>query len=129
MRNLIALLAGSFITMAAGANDAPAPAAKAAAAKTITDSALPKQISSPVMQKNVLAPVGPGAAALSSRAKEEQAEVDLSAKIAARLAEMRATQAARVAGAARARKAAGGGGGGGGGGREGGGGGGCSQNP
>ncbi|MEC5159700.1 MULTISPECIES: carbonic anhydrase [unclassified Janthinobacterium] len=102
MRNLIALLAGSFITMAAGANDAPAPAAK-----TITDSALPKQISSPVMQKNVLAPVGPGAAALSSRAKEEQAEVDLSAKIAARLAEMRATQAARVAGAARARKAAG----------------------
>jgi carbonic anhydrase len=106
MRNLIALLAGSFITMAANAADAPAPPAKAAAAKTMTDPSLPKQISSPVMQKNVLAPVGPGAAALSGRAKEEQAELDLSARIAARLAEMRATQGARVAAAARARKAA-----------------------
>ncbi len=105
MRNLIALLACSFVTMAASANDDPAPPA-AKAARTVSDPNLPKQVSSPVMQKSVLAPIVPGAAALSARAREEQAEVDLSAKIAARLAEMRANQAARVAAAAKARKAA-----------------------
>ncbi|HAT29942.1 MAG TPA: carbonate dehydratase [Janthinobacterium sp.] len=99
MRILIALLACSFVMMAASANEphASAPAseaAKAAAAKTITESVLSKRPSSPG------APMG-----TSSRVSEEQAEVDLSAKIAARLAEMRASQAARAAQAARARKA------------------------
>ena len=104
MRNLIALLACSFVTLAASANDTPpaahAPAseaAKAAAAKTITESVKPK---------SVLPPIGAAAPSSASRAKEEQAEVDLSAKIAARLAEMRANQAARAAAAARARKVA-----------------------
>ncbi|MDC8758812.1 carbonic anhydrase [Janthinobacterium fluminis] len=107
MRHLIALLACSFVTTAASANDAPASeAAKAAAVKTITDSVKPKPVSSPIAGKQMLAPSAPAGAAPATRSKEEQAEVDLSAKIAARLAEMRANQAARVAAAAKARRAA-----------------------
>ncbi|WP_317205649.1 carbonic anhydrase family protein [Janthinobacterium sp.] len=104
MRTLIALLACSFVMMAASANDPPAgahapasEAAKTAAAKTLIDLTKPKQLSSPI---------APGSGPSSARGKEEQSEMDLSAKIAARLAEMRATQAARVAAAARSRKAA-----------------------
>ncbi|MET3132725.1 carbonic anhydrase [Oxalobacteraceae bacterium GrIS 1.11] len=98
MRKLIALLACSFVMMAVSASDTPGHAAaseteKAAAAKTLTESVKPKHISLP-----------PVSAASAARAKEDQAEVDLSAKIAARLAEMRAAQVARAA-AARARKA------------------------
>jgi carbonic anhydrase len=44
--------------------------------------------------------------AAAQRAKEEEAEAELSAKIAVRLAAMRANQAARIASAAKARKAA-----------------------
>jgi carbonic anhydrase len=48
----------------------------------------------------------PAAPKLSEREREEQAEAELSAKIAERLAQMRANQAARAAAAAQAKKAA-----------------------
>ena len=109
MRHLSALLACSLAAMAvmASAKDAPAPAsatasapmsasARAAAMKTLTESVKGKE-----GKKEVKAPV---VVAPTAREKEEAAEVDLSERIAARLAEMRATQAARAA--ARARRAA-----------------------
>ncbi len=99
MRHLSALLACSLAVMTAmaSAKDAPAPpvpAAKApasaseraAAMKTLTESVKGKP---PV----IVAP--------TARDKEEAAEVDLSERIAARLAEMRAAQAARAAARAR----------------------------
>lgn len=111
MRHLSALFACSLavMTATASAKDAPAPAGassaitstppaasapataaqRAAAMKTITESVKGKQ-------SVAIAP--------TERDKEESAEVDLSARIAARLAEMRATQAARAA--ARAKHAA-----------------------
>ncbi|NHQ93639.1 carbonic anhydrase [Janthinobacterium lividum] len=105
MRHLSALLACSLAVMTAmaSAKDAPAPAsatasapmsasARAAAMKTLTESVKGKEVKTPV----VVAP--------TAREKEEAAEVDLSERIAARLAEMRATQAARAA--ARAKRAA-----------------------
>lgn len=109
MRHLSALLACSLAAMAAmaSAKDAPASAtaaasapasapmsasARAAAMKTLTESVKGKEAKAPV----VVAP--------TARDKEEAAEVDLSERIAARLAEMRATQAARAA--ARAKRAA-----------------------
>ena len=109
MRHLSALLACSLAAMAsmASAKDAPASAtaaasapmsasARAAAMKTLTESVKGKE-----GKKEVKAPV---VVAPTVREKEEAAEVDLSERIAARLAEMRATQAARAA--ARARRAA-----------------------
>ena len=109
MRHLSALLACSLAAMAAmaSAKDAPASAsaaasapmsasARAAAMKTLTESVKGKE-----GKKEVKAPV---VVAPTAREKEEAAEVDLSERIAARLAEMRATQAARAA--ARARRAA-----------------------
>ena len=105
MRHLSALLACSLAAMAAmaSAKDAPASAsaaasapmsasARAAAMKTLTESVKGKEVKAPV------------AVAPTAREKEEAAEVDLSERIAARLAEMRATQAARAA--ARAKRAA-----------------------
>ena len=109
MRHLSALLACSLAAMSvlASAKDAPASAAtaasapasapmsasaRAAAMKTLTESVKGKEAKAPV----TVAP--------TSREKEEAAEVDLSERIAARLAEMRATQAARAA--ARAKRAA-----------------------
>ncbi|OYO30777.1 carbonic anhydrase [Janthinobacterium sp. PC23-8] len=99
MRHLSALLACSLAVMTAmaSAKDAPAspvPAAKApasaseraAAMKTLTESVKGKP---PV----IVAP--------TARDKEEASEVDLSERIAARLAAMRATQAARAAARAR----------------------------
>jgi carbonic anhydrase len=93
MRNLIALIACSFVVATASASDAPA-AAKAAAepAKAAAAPAVPKPA----------APLSPAA----QRLKEEEVEAELSMKIAARLAEMRANQVARAAAAAKARKIA-----------------------
>ena len=98
MRHLSALLACSLaaMTVMASAKDAPASAsaaasapmsasARAAAMKTLTESVKGKEVKAPV------------AVAPTAREKEEAAEVDLSERIAARLAEMRATQAARAA--------------------------------
>ena len=70
--------------------------ARAAAMKTLTESVKGKE-----GKKEVKAPV---VVAPTAREKEEAAEVDLSERIAARLAEMRATQAARAA--ARAKRIA-----------------------
>ncbi len=109
MRHLSALLACSLavVTAMASAKDAPAAAttaasvpasapmsasARAAAMKTLTESVKGKEAKAPV----TVAP--------TAREKEEAAEVDLSERSAARLAEMRATQAARAA--ARAKRAA-----------------------
>ena len=109
MRHLSALFACSLAVMTAlaSAKDAPASAAtaasapasapmsasaRAAAMKTLTESVKGKEAKVPV----TVAP--------TAREKEEAAEVDLSERIAARLAEMRATQAARAA--ARAKRAA-----------------------
>ena len=106
MRHLSALLACSLAAMTAlaSAKDAPASAAtaasvpagapmsasaRAAAMKTLTESVKGK---------------APVTVAPTAREKEDAAEVDLSERIAARLAEMRATQAARAA--ARAKRAA-----------------------
>ncbi|WP_374197254.1 carbonic anhydrase [Janthinobacterium sp. UMAB-60] len=95
----------------ASAKDAPAAAsasasapmsasARAAAMKTLTESVKGKE-GKEVKGKEVKAPV---VVAPTAREKEEAAEVDLSERIAVRLAEMRATQAARAA--ARAKRAA-----------------------
>ena len=106
MRHLSALLACSLAVMTAmaSAKDAPTPlvpagktpasapasaSERAAAMKTLTESVKGKP---------------PVTVAPTAREKEEAAEVDLSERIAARLAEMRATQAARAA--ARAKRAA-----------------------
>jgi carbonic anhydrase len=94
MRNLIALFACSFVMLTASAND-PTPAPAKHAPETAK--------AAPAAAKPSIVPPLPPAA---QRAKEEQAEADLSAKIEVRLAEMRARQAARVTAAARARKAA-----------------------
>ena len=104
MRNPLVLLACSLTMMAASAADAPVPrssataAEKAAAAKTLTESVKGK-IAAPV-------PPGPKSGAAARAQEEQQSEIDLSARIAARLAEMRATQAARAERAAKARKEA-----------------------
>lgn len=91
MRHLIALFAGCLVLLTAFANEA-VPAAGALAGSAT--------------------PSTPPAGAFSSRAqlakptKEEEAEAELSRKIAERLAEMREKQKQRVAAAARARKLA-----------------------
>jgi carbonic anhydrase len=92
MRNLIALIACSFVTLTASAND-PVPAA----AKTAVASAKP---AAPAAKPSIVPPIRSAA----PRAKAEEAEVDLSERIATRLVELRAQQAARVAAAARLRK-------------------------
>ena len=124
MRTLITLFVCCLAAGAAQANDPPAAAkaempkgelAKAdAAAKAKPDAkaaakpdakpeakAESKVDPSPVLIKQTAA-----AQQATQRLKEEEAEAELSAKIATRLAAMRANQAARAAAAAKARKAA-----------------------
>lgn len=124
MRNLIALFACCCVAMSASANDPAAAAAKLAAsiskpasasmpasAKTASSDAVKKLVAA-ADAKVAAAPASAGAAAASSSsapapsAKEEDAEVALSAKIAERLAELRERQQARAGAAARARKVA-----------------------
>ena len=115
MRTLIALIACSIVAATASAadpgitpsakNSVPKPiesirphaagAASAGAGSAPASASVPEKSAAPVR-----------ASAMSERAREEQAEADLSAKIAARLAIMRANQAARVAQQAKAKKAA-----------------------
>jgi carbonic anhydrase len=111
MRNLFALFTCCFVIATASANDPPAAAPAAAApaashplaaviaAKTAVE---PGKAAPASIKPNLAPPV----TAASQRAREEEAEADLSAKIAARLAVMRANQAARASAAAKARKAA-----------------------
>ncbi|CDG81491.1 carbonic anhydrase [Janthinobacterium agaricidamnosum] len=112
MRNLSALLVCSLAMMTASANDVPAPgsaSASAAASASAPASAAAKAAAAKTLTESVKKPVAPrssAASAAAARAAEDQSELDLSAKIAARLAEMRANQAARAAHAAKARKAA-----------------------
>lgn len=123
MRNLIALFACSFVIMAeSGAQDAAAaagaaktPPAATAASAPATPAAAAPPASAPASgpagapAKSIIPnirPLSPAAAAAKAAEEEAAAETELSAKIAARLAQMRANQAARAAAAARNRKAA-----------------------
>jgi carbonic anhydrase len=103
MRNLFALFACCFVIATASANDPPPAAASHPLAAVIAAKTAEPAKAAPASIKPNLAPV---ANAASQRAREEEAEAELSARIAARLAVMRANQAARVAAAAKARKAA-----------------------
>ena len=98
MRTLIALFACTALMSSASAVDVvPPPAVGTPSIRPALPSikpAMPKSASAPVMT--------PAAQA----ARDEEAEAELSAKIATRLAAMRANQAARAAAAAKARKAA-----------------------
>jgi carbonic anhydrase len=98
MRNLIALFACCFAVSTASANE---PITKTAIVPTTA-----KPIGTTAIPVTASAKPSTPAPAAAQRQKEEDAEVDLSEKIAARLAEMRARQAERAAAAARARKAA-----------------------
>ncbi len=101
MRNLIILSASCFVIATAGAKDPPAsPAGAPAAAKPAA--AAPAKLAS-------IAPAKPAVRRLTAaeqRIIDEQAELDLQARIAARIAEMRANQQQRAAAAAKARKTA-----------------------
>jgi carbonic anhydrase len=92
MRNLFALFA-CLTVLTASAKD-PVPTAAAGLPVTAPKAA-------PAAKPPVVPPVSPAA----QRAKADEAEVELSERIATRLAELRAQQAARVAAAARVRKA------------------------
>jgi carbonic anhydrase len=102
MRNLIALVACSFVIATASANDPPAAAHPLAVAVAGKAAAEPAKAAAAAVKPVVVAPLSPAA----QRAKEEQAEAELSTKIAARLAVMRANQAARASAAAKAKKVA-----------------------
>lgn len=96
MRNWIALFAGCSVMLTASANNPAPPAGKTAApvkADTPAPAAAPGRASA-------YTPPAP------QRSKEEEAELELSQKIAQRLAEMREKQKQRVVSAARAQKVA-----------------------
>jgi carbonic anhydrase len=97
MRHLSALFALCLVTLTASASD-PVPTA----GKPVAASAAASAASTPPAKPAIAPPLSPAA----QRAKEEQDEIDLQQKIAARLAEMREHQKARAAAAARARKLA-----------------------
>lgn len=113
MRNLIALFACSCVALTASAANDPeaAAAAKLAASVSRPASAMlpPAPLAKkpePVARKAEPAATPATAAAAAPAANEEDAEVELSAKIAQRLAALRERQQARAAAASRARKLA-----------------------
>jgi carbonic anhydrase len=115
MRNLIALFACSLAISAASANDPPKPAVEPAKASApAASAAAPGKASVPAASAAASAPAAAGAkpapapvlTAAQQRAKDDEAEAEVSAKIAARIAALRANQAARYAAAAKAKKAA-----------------------
>lgn len=97
MRHWIALFAGCIVMLTASANDPAPPAGKAVAAPAKATTTVPAVTPG---RPSAYTPPAP------QRSKEEEAEFELSQKIAARLAEMREKQKQRVASAARAQKAA-----------------------
>jgi len=100
MRNLIAMFACSCVVLGAGAANDPAAAAAAKLAASVSRPAsamVPSKKDEPAPKK--VEPV-----ADKSSASEEDAEVELSAKIAQRLAALRERQQARATAAARAKK-------------------------
>jgi carbonic anhydrase len=111
MRTIIALFACSFVLSTASANEPltntakplpePTKAAGAASRTAIVPATVPATSSAAAGKPSVL-PQSPAA----QRRSEEEAEVELSEKIAARLAEMRVKQAARAVAAAKAKQVA-----------------------
>jgi len=100
---------------APAADKAAALAIAKAADKTVADKAVAEKAAAGKEEKGEKAAEKPGktspvsadrAAAAISASSEEDAEIDLSVRIAERLAEMRAKQAARMAAAAKTKKAA-----------------------
>jgi carbonic anhydrase len=115
MRNLIALFACSCVALSAGAANDPeaAAAARLAASVSRPASAMLPLVPAPAAKKPepVARKAEPAAtpattAAAAPAANEEDAEVELSAKIAQRLAALRVRQQARASAASRARKLA-----------------------
>ena len=115
MRNLIILSACCFAVATADAKDPPAspakaPAAAVPAATKPVAGAVPAAAPGAGVSKPAFAtPAKPAPRPLTAaeqRIIDEQAELDLQARIAARIAEMRNNQQQRAAAAARARKAA-----------------------
>lgn len=108
MRNLIALFACSCVLMSASAANDPAAAAAAKLAATLSKpaSAMVPSASSKRAEKAEKADKPEPKKAEPAQASEEDAEVELSAKIAERLAALRERQQARATAAARAKKAA-----------------------
>jgi carbonic anhydrase len=108
MRNLIAMFACSCVVLGASAANDPAAAAAAKLAASVSRPAsamVPSKKDEPAPKKAEAAPTKADAADKSS-ASEEEAEVELSAKIAQRLAALRERQQARATAAARAKKLA-----------------------
>jgi carbonic anhydrase len=101
MRKLIALTACCLALGPALANDSPSRIAGVQPSSPAREDAM--GIGDP---NEKTAKPGKPARKLSAREQEEQAEAELSARIAERLAQMKASQAARMAAAARARKEA-----------------------
>ncbi len=105
MRTLIALIACCLVLPSALAADPPKAASQEAHAPEAVKPAAPLDVAKPAPAA-VTKPAAPAPlSAAAQRAKEEEAEAELSVKIAARLAAMRANQAARAAAAEKARKA------------------------
>jgi carbonic anhydrase len=112
MRNLIVLFACTLAISTARASEphaakpAEAKPAAAAAASSASASASASATAKEPSIKPSIKPVIAKPAPAEDKSKEEEAELDLSERIAVRLAEMRATQAARAAAAAKAKKIA-----------------------
>ncbi|MFA9219173.1 MAG: carbonic anhydrase [Sphingomonadaceae bacterium] len=109
MRTLSVLIACCLVVVAtaSSANDTAAPAStKGSIAGVPKSSESLRPASASATASSSSSSKTSSSARVSEREREEQAEADLSAKIAARLAIMRANQAARVAAAAKAKKAA-----------------------
>ena len=107
MRNLIALFACCSVLATASANDPPTAAAAAAIPPAAKAPSIIPSIKPSLGGIKPSTPAPSAAASAQSQAMAEaEAEAELSAKIAARLAVMRANQAARIASAAKAKRAA-----------------------
>jgi len=104
MRNLIALFACSCVALSASAANDPAAAAAARLAASVSRPASAMVPATPKKAEPAEKKAEPAASASSS--SEEDAEVELSAKIAQRLAALRQRQQARATAAARAKKLA-----------------------
>ena len=110
MRNLIALFACSLVMTTASANDPARGAAPAAAPASSSPAPVPAVagVASAIVpviasiKPAIVRPLSPAEQAM----RDAEAEAELSAKIAARLAVMRANQVSRAAAAVKAKKAA-----------------------
>ncbi|MBC7452974.1 MAG: carbonic anhydrase family protein [Massilia sp.] len=108
MRNLIALFACCLAVATASANDPPAARAPApsGAAKAAAEPVKAVAAATPATATPTKPALAAPLSASAQRAREDELEAELAAKIATRLAAMRANQAARVVAAAKAKKQA-----------------------